>query len=100
MACRNLAFSALQHAPIHRRSKPNGAIEGPSKIILSSKMGGYSYFGRSPRPPFCPPRGAEATVKKNLSRNLDLFAKNGENGGSGQIPLILATTVKPALEKF
>ena len=27
-------------------------------------MGGYSYFGRSPRPPFCPPRGAEATVKK------------------------------------
>ena len=44
------------------------------------------------------PRGAEATVKKNLSRNLDLFAKNGENGGTGQIPLILATTVKPALE--
>ena len=45
-------------------------------------MGGYGYFGRSPRPPFCPPRGAEATVKKNLSRNLDLdlFA---ENGGSG-----------------
>ena len=37
-------------------------------------------------------------LKKNLSRNLDLFAKNGENGGTGQIPLILATTVKPALE--
>ena len=67
-------------------------------MTLSSKLGGYSYFGRSPRPPFCPPRGAEATVKKNLSRNLDLFAKNGENGGTGQIPLILATTVKPALE--
>ena len=34
--------------------------------------------------PICPPE--EAVVdKKNLSRNLDLdlFAKNGENGGSG-----------------
>ena len=68
MACRNLAFSALQHAPIHRRSKPNGAIEGPSKIILSSKMGGCSYFGRGPRPPFCPPQRGYS--KKNLSRNL------------------------------
>ena len=67
-------------------------------MTLSSKMGGYSYFGRKPPPPILPPQRAEATVKKNLSRNLDLFAKNGENGGTGQIPLILATTVKPALE--
>ena len=52
-------------------------------MTLSSKMGGYSYFGRGPRPPFCPPQRGYS--KKNLSRNLDLglFAKNGENGGSG-----------------
>ena len=48
MTCRNLASSALQHAPIHRRSKPNGAIGGSSQMTLSSKMGGYSYFARSP----------------------------------------------------
>ena len=100
MTCRNLASSALQHAPIHRRSKPNGAIGGSSQMTLSSKWVATAILEGSPRPPFCPPRGAEATVKKNLSRNLDLFAKNGENGGTGQIPLILATTVKPALEKF
>ena len=46
-------------------------------------MGGYSYFGRSP-PPILPPQRGYS--KKNLSsRNLDLdlFAENGENGGSG-----------------
>ena len=65
MACLSLAFSALQHAPIHRRSKPNGAIEGPSKMILNSQMGVYSYFGQgAPAPHFAPPREAEATVKK------------------------------------
>jgi len=55
-------------------------------MILSSKMGACSYFGRSPPPHFAPPR--EATVKKiflGTSRNLDFFdffAKNGENGRS------------------
>ena len=51
-------------------------------MILSSKMAGYSYFGRSP-PPILPPQRGYS--KKNLSRNLDLdlFAEYGENGGSG-----------------
>ena len=41
-------------------------------MILSSKMAGYSYFGRSP-PPILPPQRGHS--KKNLSRNLDFFAK-------------------------
>ena len=51
----------------------------------------------APAPHFAPPERLRLQ-QKSLSRNLDLFAKNGENGGTGQIPLILATTVKPALE--
>ena len=35
-------------------------------------MAGYSYFGRSP-PPILPPQRGYS--KKNLSRNLDFFAK-------------------------
>ena len=51
----------------------------------------------APAPHFAP---SEAKVKQILARNLGLFAKNDENGGSGQILLISATTVKLALGMF
>ena len=73
-----------------------GALQFPSvkRVATAILEGAHA-------PQFAPPR--EATVKKSYYGvvesvvNLDLFAKNDENGGSGQISLISATTIKPAL---